>query len=43
MLRHVYWQVDSDVSEVRSDSIFTTKRKKIVVLDPGDEGADFPE
>jgi hypothetical protein len=34
MLLRVYLQVDSDVSEERSDSIFTAKRKKIVVLDP---------
>jgi hypothetical protein len=38
---HVFWYVtpcllagDSDVSEARSDSIFTAKRKKNVVLDP---------
>jgi hypothetical protein len=41
MQSHVYWQVVPDVSEERSDVIFMAKSKKIVVLDPDDEGANF--
>jgi len=41
MSRHVNLQVFSDVSEGLSDVIFTARRKKIVVLDPDDEGANF--
>ena len=42
MLGRVYWQVVSDVWEGRRDVIFTARRKKIVVLDPDDEGANLP-
>jgi len=41
MLRHVYLQVVSDVSEGLSDVIFTARGKKIVVLDPDDQGTNF--